>query len=81
MTPLDIDAIFQSNSSSGGDGLIPEPSFHRSEVLRLVLAVAQDLWQSGSPELDLVAQKIGDGSRDGELHHLIHTCASRISRL
>ena len=38
----------------------------RTELLAPVLAKCQQLRDSGSQELAFVAQKLGDGSRDGE---------------
>lgn len=38
----------------------------RTQELERVLTYVGELYESGSETLDLVAQKIGDGSRDGE---------------
>jgi hypothetical protein len=39
----------------------------RAELLADTLATCQTLWQSGSGELDLVAENLGNGSRDSKL--------------
>lgn len=36
----------------------------RTQLLQDVLATCQYLWQSGSGELDLTAESLGNGSRD-----------------
>ena len=38
----------------------------RTGSLRPVLAAARRLWEAGSDELDAVAEKIGNGARDGK---------------
>lgn len=38
----------------------------RTELLQEVLTTCYELWESQSTELDLIAQKLGDGGRDGE---------------
>lgn len=76
MTPNEIEELFQS-SINPRDGeeegseddepiLSNDEKISRIEKLQQVLATAQRLWASGSMELDLLAQKIGDGSRDGQ---------------
>ncbi len=74
MTPDDIQTLFQSGGpveppagGDGGDGA-EEVTAGRVAALKEVLAAAQQLWSrdSGSEELDLFAEKLGDGSRDGE---------------
>lgn len=72
MTVEDIASLL----SREGSGLAPdeydesvetdEARTRRTELLAPVLATCQQLWDSGSEELDLVAQKLGDGSRDGK---------------
>ena len=71
--PDEIQLLFQSGVSqtaTGGDGeedeVLPEPErLRRVAALKEVLATAQQHWLSGSEDLDLVAEKLGDGSRDG----------------
>lgn len=38
----------------------------RVDLAKSMLGACQHLWQGGHEELDLVTQKLGDGSRDGE---------------
>ena len=38
----------------------------RTELLGPVLETCQQLWDTGNEELDVVSEKLGDGSRDGE---------------
>lgn len=72
MTPEEIEALL----SREGSGLtpdeydeIPEPAEirqRRVELLAPVLATCQQLWYSGSEDLDIITQKLGDASRDGK---------------
>lgn len=72
MTPEDIEALFQSRpqQSTAGDGeeetISPEERALRTEKLKEVLLTAQYTWLSGSDSIDLIAEKLGDGSREGE---------------
>lgn len=61
MTPLEVEAIFQNSSQYQYAG-----SSSGSLQLQPALEAAQQLWYSGSPDIDAIAQKLGDGSRDGE---------------
>lgn len=38
----------------------------RTELLVPVLAACREVWASGSEEIELMVEKLGDGSRDGE---------------
>ena len=38
----------------------------RVNLGKAILGTCQQLWSEGHEELDLVAEKLGDGSRDGE---------------
>lgn len=38
----------------------------RTELLVPVLAACREVWASGSEEVELMVEKLGDGSRDGE---------------
>lgn len=38
----------------------------RVQLLAPVLDTCQQAWQSGSLDIDLLAEKLGDGSRDGK---------------
>ena len=44
-----------------------EDQSRRTEKLKSVLSTLGQLWSSGSEHMDLVAEKLGDGSRDREL--------------
>jgi len=75
ISPDDIRLLFQSGISptsfgdvngEDDDEALPEPErLRRVTALKEVLTTAQQHWLSGSEELDLVAEKLGDGSRDG----------------
>ena len=69
MTPDEIQLLLQSKpqiSAIGhGDSLDLEKS-ERSAKLKDVLDVLQQYSLSQSNDLDLVAEKLGDGSREGE---------------
>lgn len=77
MTPEDIEALFQSSAQSrtpsdGEDEAISEEErFLRTDKLKEVLLAAQYAWLSGSEVIDLIAEKLGDGSRDGKWDFLI----------
>jgi hypothetical protein len=74
MTPEDIELLFQSRRQAlttvagphGYETVIPTDE-NNFRVLKLneILLDAQHAWASGSEELDLIAEKLGDGSRDG----------------
>lgn len=72
MGPEDVAVLLQKEGSG-----VPQDSYDeanepadarqkRAGLLSEVLTTCYQLWESQSPELDLVAQKLGDGSRDGE---------------
>ena len=72
MSVEDIAALL----SREGSGLTPDEydesveqegaRARRTELLAPVLETCQQLWKDGNDELDVVAEKIGDGSRDSE---------------
>ncbi|KAL0933827.1 GTP binding protein [Colletotrichum truncatum] len=64
MTPEGIAALLASASSWADPGAQDQGMAHRTTLLGDVLFTAQQLWFAGSEELDLVAEKLGDGSRD-----------------
>lgn len=73
MTPEDVEVLFSSGpqpqnngSEDDGAGLAEQELSRRVEELRHVLVTARKLLDAGSEKLDALAQKIGDGSRDGE---------------
>jgi hypothetical protein len=70
MTPDDIEQLFQSRKSQNGDedNISEQEKEFRVLQLKEVALYAQHAWLSGSEELDLIAEKLGDGSRDGQLH-------------
>jgi hypothetical protein len=73
MTPEGIQQLFESSRHNASSTSLEdeEPVLseaqkaRRTAALREALATAQQRWLSGSTELDLVAQKLADGSRDG----------------
>lgn len=82
MTPDVVEKLFGSSgwrvvqhlacaASSSGDAedevaLTDDEHSWRVEQLRQVLATLHKLSDSGSAQLDIIAEKIGNGSRDGE---------------
>lgn len=83
MTPEDIEELFKRTDGvvavvqqgSGGDedddeepGLTAEETSYRIARLKDVLLEAQSAWDSGSEDLDRIAEKLGDGSRQREWH-------------
>ena len=56
LTPDEFDEATESTDSQQ----------HRTKLLAPVLSTCQKLWEDGSEDLDLIAQKLGDGSRDGK---------------
>lgn len=79
MTPKDIETLFASSKhrqvraviseddEDDDEALLPEEELSwRVEQLSRVLSTLRKLLESGSTNLDAIAQKLGDGSRDGE---------------
>ncbi|KAB5566109.1 hypothetical protein GE09DRAFT_1105528 [Coniochaeta sp. 2T2.1] len=73
MTPGDIELLFQSRTQSHGsaggqdeddDSISDQEKDIRVLKLRDVLSLAQHAWATGSEDLELIAEKIADGSRD-----------------
>ncbi|KAI0175128.1 armadillo-type protein [Pestalotiopsis sp. NC0098] len=78
MTPQDIEALFESSKhrqqnvqtvisldDDEDESLLPDEELSwRVEQLSRVLSTLTKLLESGSIELDAIAQKLGDGSRD-----------------
>lgn len=81
MTPQDIEALFESSKhrqqnvrtvisldDDEDESLLPaEELSWRVEQLSRVLSTLTKLLESGGTELDAIAQKLGDGSRDSAL--------------
>lgn len=83
MTPEDIEELFKRTDGvvavvqqgSGGDEddgeeptLTADETSYRIARLKEVLNEAQSAWDSGSEDLDRIAEKLGDGSRRCEWH-------------
>jgi hypothetical protein len=70
MTPQEVAVLLQEYGSSRGAGASGGPSdesdLGRAELISDVLATCKEAWSTGSEELDSIAEKLGDGSRDGE---------------
>ncbi|KXH58936.1 GTP-binding protein, partial [Colletotrichum salicis] len=64
LTPDAIANIVSSASAWADPGSVDQGRAHRTALLGDVLFTAQQLWNSGSQEIDVVAEKLGDGSRD-----------------
>lgn len=77
MTPNEIEQLFSSNPPPRGSAVEEEEDASVSEslksqridALRLVLATVRHLWETGSKDLDVIAEKIGNGVRNGEHHY------------
>lgn len=83
MTPDDIEELFKRPDDgvmvvvqeAGGDeddevepALTEDETSYRVGRLKDVLLEAQSAWDGGSEHLDLIAEKLGDGSRRCEWH-------------
>ena len=72
MTPQEIEALLQQHGSGQSQDDYDEASEpagvreQRKALLAPVLNACQDAWSSRSEALEEMAQKLGDGSRDGE---------------
>ncbi|KAG5932114.1 hypothetical protein E4U53_001472 [Claviceps sorghi] len=70
MTPQQVAVLLQEHGSRRGQtgsdaaGNPDAVRRQRTELLAAVLSSCRDLWSTKSEELDLVAEKLGDGSRD-----------------
>ncbi|KAI9151571.1 Rap1 GTPase-GDP dissociation stimulator 1-A [Paramyrothecium foliicola] len=68
LTPDEVAALLQQNGSSASfddNASQPaDPNQKRVELLNPVLDACEEAWKSGSETIDLLAQKLGDGSRD-----------------
>ena len=77
MTPDEIEQLFlghprlpdRAGQDKGSAVLQEEENLQRTESLSQVLATVRDLWETDSKDLDLIAEKIGNGVRDGEHHY------------
>lgn len=71
MSPDDIAALLEREGSGVSQDQYDETlededaREKRTALLSQVLSTCQELWDTKSTDLDLVAQKLGDGSRDG----------------
>lgn len=87
MTPDEIEQLFSRSTPAGPakeppddgrEGEEAEASLSSSETalrtgsLGPVLATVKHLWETGSEQLDAVAEKIGNGARVGEPHLILH---------
>lgn len=83
MTPEDVEELFKRadgelavvQQAPGGDedddeepGLTADETSYRVARLKEILLEAQSAWDSGSEDLDRIAEKLGDGSRRCEWH-------------
>ncbi|WQF86621.1 Putative armadillo-like helical, Rap1 GTPase-GDP dissociation stimulator 1 [Colletotrichum destructivum] len=64
LTPDAIADLLSSASAWADPGSESQSRAHRTALLGDVLFTAKQLWNVGSEELDAVAEKLGDGSRD-----------------
>lgn len=66
LTPDAIANLLASASAWADPGSEDQGLAHRTALLGDVLSTTHQLWSAGSEEIDIVAEKLGDGSRDGE---------------
>lgn len=72
MSPREIEEMLQREGSQVSPDKYDEStetagaSQRRTELLVPVLAACREVWTSGSEEIELMVEKLGDGSRDGE---------------
>ena len=72
LSPADVAALLQREGSGlsvsdyDEDSQPPGTRERRTELLADTLATCQSLWHKGSQDLDLVAENLGNGSRDSE---------------
>jgi hypothetical protein len=72
LSPADVASLLQLEGSGLSVDNYDEESQpsgareRRAELLADTLATCQSMWQSGSGDLDLVAESLGNGSRDGQ---------------
>ncbi|KAH0420175.1 GTP binding protein [Colletotrichum camelliae] len=59
-----IEHILADASSWANPGAEDQGRAHRTALLGDVFSTAQHMWHAGSQEIDVVAEKLGDGSRD-----------------
>ena len=68
VTPDEIETLLSKYGSNHG-GELPaadeEAQKKRTDLLSEVVKTCRELWESKSEELDQMAEKIGNGSRDG----------------
>ncbi|KAK2017297.1 GTP binding protein [Colletotrichum eremochloae] len=64
LTPDAIANLLSSAPARADPGSQDEGRAHKTALLGDVLSTAQRLWDTGSEEIDAVAEKLGDGSRD-----------------
>ncbi len=70
----DLEWLFRGDAAAAGPddeaGLPEEESARRVAVLKGVLVSAERYWRTGAEELDLMTERLADGSRDGESRSL-----------
>lgn len=72
MSPREIEEMLQREGSQVSPDKYDETTEtvdatqRRTELLIPVLAACREVWTSGSEEIELMVEKLGDGSRDGE---------------
>lgn len=86
MTPQEVAALLQEYGGGDKQSRLEgssDPSdirLKRAGLLSHVLAACRDAWSTKSEQLDLIAEKLGDGSRDGELQNDRSSLVDRIGK-
>jgi hypothetical protein len=68
--PNDEDVEMNDGEEDGEPVIDLEDQKRRTEVLKSILSTLAQLWWSDSEEMDIVTEKLADGSRDCELYLL-----------
>jgi hypothetical protein len=68
--PKDEDVEMNDGEEDGEPVIDLEDRKRRTEVLKSILSTLAQLWWSDSEEMDIVTEKLADGSRDCELYLL-----------
>jgi hypothetical protein len=68
MSPEEVEQLFKSNTQSEADvdeTVNEDSNADKNTKLKEVLQSIQSMWDAGSTSVEQVAEKLGNGSRDG----------------
>lgn len=66
MTPSEVETLFRDGTVHGQVSSGEQVQAFRVAELQRVLDLVRYQWTTGSEDVDLIAEKLGDGSRDGK---------------